>query len=399
MVLSLIAIPARADTHISKTSVGDLVGTAPSTLDWKTNEIVIPFDLPQTVWVDKVEVLISARPTGALRHRRNLQVRINGSDPIILKAQGQRFDARIKLAQKHLRSRGNKLYISGISTSSTCAGPNHAGWEISKERSMLVFYGRNMTRDLTLRDLVSLWDQPTTTPSNLGIKVLGADKFRHESLITQAITLRTGRVPRLRTAFSGNHLDIIAGLRSDVTPYIRASKTNEAQDNDAQGAAIILDQNRPPRLILTGDTEEEVRQSVNAFATHKLPLTRRPQTSPYELTLQPALSTKRTIFEGHHKLSDAGAITALNQWTTPPLTFNFDTPFAAQRSGEVVLKLNSDEVISSTSTLEIMLNGKALGETQIDAPRKTVKFDIPEGYLTGTGNNIEIITHLRPSRR
>lgn len=392
-ILCMSAVTATAQSHISKTSAGDLMGTEPSILDWKTNEIIIPFDLPETVWVDKVEVLISARPTGALRHRRNLHLRINGSDPIILKAQGQRFDARVKLAQKHLRRRGNKLYISGISTSSTCAGPNHAGWEINKERSLVVFYGRNMTRDLNMRDLVSLWNQPATNPSVIGLKVVGEDKFRHESLITQAMTLRTGQIPRLHTAFSGNKIDIIAGTRQDVKPYIRRVK-----NRTGDGAQIILDESRPPRLILTGDTAEEVRASVDAFATHKLPVTRRTQLTPYELTLQPVLSQPRTVFDKRHKLSDAGILRPTNKWITPPLSFNFDTPYASQRSGEMILRLNGGDTLSDTSSLDISLNGQHLGKTQIDAKRKTVRLNIPDGYLIGTDNKIEITPDLLPSK-
>ena len=393
ILLSFAASPALAQTHISKSTVGDLLGNTPSTLDWKTNEIAIPFDLPEMVWVDKVEVLVSAQPTGALRHRRNLRLRINNSDPIILNAQGLRFDARVKLAQKHLRRTGNKLYISGISTSSTCAGPNHAGWEINKDRSLLVFYGRNMTRDLTLRDLTSMWDDPTDNISRIGVKVVGDDKFRHESLIAQAMALRTGQTPQLRTAFAGNHLDIIAGLRPDVKSYIRRTK-----NRTGSGAEIILDESRPPRLILTGDTPEDVRNAVNAFAIHKLPETRRVITTPHELALQPGLSTQRVVFDKSHKLLTAGVLNSPNSWVTPSMRFNFDTPHASQKAGQVILRINGNtDTLAENSTLDVKLNGRRLGDTQIDKRRKTVRFDIPEGYLVGSDNLVEITPDLRPN--
>ncbi len=382
-----------AAEHISKVNVEALVGNNPTILDWKTNELIIPFDLPETVWVDNVELLVSASPTGQLRHRRNLQLRINGSDPIILKAQGQRFDARVRLEQKHLRRRGNKLYLSGITTSSTCAGPNSAGWEISKDRSLLVFYGRNMTRDLNLRDLDSVWRQQSNANlMNVGLKVMGEEAFRHESLITQGVTLRAGAVPKLKNTFSGNDIDIIAGLRSDVLPYIRSEKGRLSQ-----GAQIILDEKRPPRLILTGDTTEQLRESVNAFSQHKLPLTRRMMTTANEVNLQPILSNSRAEFKTANKLSDAGVLAPVNSWLTPPQSFNFDTPFAAQRTGRVTLRLNSNDVIAKDSTVNVTLNGRKLGQTQIDKSRKTVRFDIPEGYLVGSNNEIQIQPDLRPS--
>ena len=382
---------AQSNSHISKTSVSELVGNEPAVLNWKTNDIVIPFDLPGTVWVDKVEVLISARPTGELRHRRNLRLRVNGAKPVILKSQGQRFDARVTLEQRHLRQSGNKLYISGISTTSTCASPNHAGWEIDKDNSMVVFYGRNMTRDLRMRDIASMFNRPSSKTTNLGLKVVGTDNFRNEALITQGITLRTGEIPQLRTAFSGNDIDIVAGVRTDIERYIRRESSR-----DGTGPQIILDKNRPPRIILTGDSPLEVREAVNAFAKHKLPLTRRVEIRPTEMTLQPILSNQRVNFQKTHKISDAGAIRPASKWVTSPLSFKFDTSYAAQRSGELILRLNSDKTLSELSSLSVELNNRPLGQTNIDARRKTVRLNIPEGYLIGADNNLVITSDLRP---
>ena len=394
VALLTFAPQATAQTHISKTAIGELMGANPTELNWKTNEIIVPFDLPQTVWVDKVEFLLSAIPTGALRHHRNLHVRINGSDPIILKAQGQRFDARVKLDQKYLRRRGNKLYISGITTSSTCAGPNHAGWDISADRSFLVYYGRPMKRDLNLQDLASMWNQSSTKPSLVGLKVIGENKFRHESLILQGLSIRAGSVPKLRTAFSGNHIDVVTGLREDIAPYIRNKGLS-----DGTGAEIILDKGRPARLIITGDTSEQVAEAVDAFSVHKLPVTRRVKTTPYELKLQPVLSTERPVFENTHRLADAGPLTIANSWTTPALNFTFDAPFSTDKTGKVVLRLNGNEALSENSSLHVSLNNHKLGFTKIDTRRKTVKFDIENGILSSTNNTLEIISDLQPSAR
>jgi len=372
-------------------ALGEIVGNNPTVLNWKTNEIIIPFDLPGTVWVDKVEVLISARPTGELRFHRNLKIRVNGSKPITLQAQGQRFDARVKLEQRHLRQRGNNLYISGISTTSACAGPNHAGWEIDKDKSIIVFYGRNMTRDLSMRDLSAMFSQPRSGATKLGLKIVGEDQFRNEALVTQSVTLRTGSIPNLRSAFSGNDLDIVAGVRSDVAQYIRRTSSRSGS-----GAQIILDESRPPRLILTGDTPSDVREAVNAFANHKLPVTRRLEVRPTELTLQPVLANTRVSFEKTHKLADAGTLKPADQWITPPLSFKFDTSYAAQRSGELILRLNGNETISDSSSLSVSLNNNPLGQTKIDAKRKTIRLNIPQGHLIGAENELIVTTDLRP---
>lgn len=394
VIFALIWAPlASASSHISKTSIGALVGDQPTVLNWKTNDVIIPFDLPDTVWVDRVEVLISARPTGELRHRRNLRLRLNGSKPETLNAQGQRFDARVTLEQRHLRRRGNKLYLSGISTSSSCAGPNHAGWEIDKEKSMVVFYGRNMTRNLTIRDLISMFNQPKSGPSKLGLKVVGEDIFRNEALLTQGITLRTGKLPQLRSAFSGNDIDLVAGIRPDVERYIRRTDSRSGI-----GPQIILDESRPPRIILTGDNPRDVREAVNAFARHKLPRTRRVEIRPVEMTLQPILANQRINFQKTHKLADAGALRPAEKWVTTPLSFNFDTTYAAQRTGQLILRLNGDkETLSEDSKLSVTLNDKPLGETNIDARRKTIRLDIPNGYLVGANNKLVIDTDLKPN--
>ncbi|MEP6342507.1 MAG: cellulose biosynthesis cyclic di-GMP-binding regulatory protein BcsB [Maricaulaceae bacterium] len=384
---------ATAQTHISKTTVSELIEGQPTRLDWKTSEIVIPFNLPETVWVDKVEFLISARPTGALRHHRNLQLRVNGSEPIILKAQGQRFDARIKLDQQHLRRHGNKLYISSQSTSSTCIGPDHAGWDISTDRSFLVYYGRPMKRDLNLKDLASIWSHPSTKPSLVGLKVIGDDKFRHESLIMQGLSIRTNSVPKIRSTFNNNHIDIVAGLREDIKPYIR--NTNHRKAN---GAEIILDKGHPMRLIITGDTADQVTDAINAFSTHKLPLTRRVKTTPTELRLQPVLSNERPIFEKTHRLAEAGSIIFTDSWATPPLNFNFDVPNSTDKTGEITLRLTGNKALSKSSTLQVSLNDRKLGVTKIDARRKTVKFDITYGLLATSNNKLEITSDLHPAK-
>lgn len=393
IAIMTIAPFATAQSHISKVSIDNLVGNNSTTLDWKTNEVIIPFDLPETAWVDNVELLVSARPTGQLRQRRNLQLRINGSEPIILKARGQRFDARIRLETKHLRRHGNKLYLSGISTSPSCPGPNSAGWEISQDRTILVFYGRNMTRDLNLRDLDAVWSQNFgAQPLHMGLKVIGEESFRHESLITQGVTLRSGLVPKLNSIKKNNKINIIAGLRTDVLPYI-----NNVKARKGQGAQIILDEQRPPRLILTGDTVEELQASVDAFARHKLPLTRRTITTANEVLLQPFLSSDRAEFDGTHSLSEAGILSSVDTWLTPEQRFSFDTSYAAQRTGQLILRLNGNEKIADDSTLAVTLNGRKLGQTHIDKVRKTVKFDIPEGYIIGANNKIKIQPDLKPS--
>jgi hypothetical protein len=359
-------------------------------LDWRNSSQTFSFDVPDMNWTSNLKVTLSADPVGNVSKTTPLFIQLNDDEPIKVSTRGRGFDATVSLNPAKLRTRNNRLRVFfGEQSGSECLLPQDGTWTVNLDKSKIWVRSNAKSRNLRLSDVKSLFGNPLTEPKTIGLVSFGLEKPALDSLLAQGMGLRLSSAPRFTTSSGLSDIDIIAGRRDEIARYVRDKSVLKTK-----GPLLTLDSSRPARLIITGDTNDEVLSVAKAFAQFQLPETSRASTSPGELKMQPLLSEQNVFAHDKTKLSELGDTAFEQSWNPKEqvLTFNVEDPLASQ--GEVLLRIASPkEVTQTNSRLSLELNGRSLGQTQLDKSRKTVSFKIPDGILVGQDN----VLRLQPS--
>ena len=205
--------------------------------------------------------------------------------------------------------------------------------------------------------------------------------------------MRVNKLPEFKTTKSNSDVEIVLATRDKLYSWV----SNKKILNDT-GAKIVLDKGRPMRLIITGDTDEEVMATAKVFASHPLPISNRSMSNLGEASLQLPYSARQTVIDGEMKISELGGDYFEEGWgpNAKRLKFNVTDPVAS--TGEILLRLANNKNVSEDSRVSLKLNGESLGFTKLDKIRKTVAFDIPEGTLQGSNNELTITPELSPAK-
>jgi len=360
-------------------------------LDWRNSSQTFSFDIPDMNWTSSFKVTLSADPVGNVTKSTPLFIQLNADEPIEISTRGRGFDATVSLNPAKLRTRNNTLRILyGKTSGSECLLPQDGAWTINLDKSKIWVRSNTKNRNLRLSDAKSLFNNPLIAPKTVGLVSFGLEKPALDSLLAQGMGLRLSNSPRFTTSAGLSDIDIIAGRRDEIAKHIRDKSVLQTK-----GPLLTLDSSRPARLIITGDTNDEVLAVAKTFAQFRLPETSRASTTPGELKMQPLLSERNVFVREKTKLSDLGDTAFEQSWNPKEqvLTFNVEDPLASQ--GEVLLRVASPkEVTETNSALSLELNGRSLGQTQLDKSRKTVSFKIPDGVLVGQDNMLRLQTSL-----
>ena len=346
------------------------------TLDSRTPALELRFDLSQADVINRVALTLSADPLPGVDPSLPLLVQFNNGKPVPLKTRGRGFDATVALEPSRARATGNVLRLSH-------AVPCGAGggYALNLDQSSLRIDARPKSRRLQLREVESRLSASAFAPASVGLVASGDMAPRLHALGAQAVGLRMERIPDFRLGVTDTDFDLVMVRSDQLHRY-----TDEADILAGTGPRAALSRAHPERLFLTGDTDAQVLQTVQAFATHFLPRSRRSETTPGEIGVQSPLDYARTQVSGDVRL-DALSVTtgALREYT-------FDVPDPAATAGSLVLRLTRDDTTAPGARLAAVLNGESLGEARMDARRKTVSYPIRPGQLRGTANRLELTT-------
>ena len=378
---------------IYKTALSDIDDLGSAVLDWKNQSIEFSFDTNDADWTDGLELLLSADPIGRVSSRTPLLVQFNNGKPVPVVTRGQGFDTRIKLDKAKIRPRRNKIrFTYKTPTGSDCLLPQHGGWNLNFKDSFIVVKARAKSRNLYLRDFEARIQNAATAPRSVAILAKGENTAKLQALAAQGIGMRVNKLPEFKTTKSNSDVEIVLATRDKLYSWV----SNKKILNDT-GAKIVLDKGRPMRLIITGDTDEEVMATAKVFASHPLPISNRSMSNLGEASLQLPYSARQTVIDGEMKISELGGDYFEEGWGPNAKRLKFNVADPAASSGEILLRLASSKNVSNTSRVSLELNGQSLGFTKLDKIKKTVAFDIPEGTLQGSNNELTITPELSPA--
>jgi len=355
-------------------------------LDWKNPSTTLTFDIPDSDWIDGLELLISADPEGAVSHHMPILVSFNGAKPVPVKGQGSSFDARIRLNKSYVRPNRNQLTFTYMTPAGQdCLKPSNGAWHLDFKHSSIVVKTRAKSRNYQVREVENRLKSSAVAPGTVSLLARGPNALKLQALAAQGVGLRMDNIPDFRLTKGRSDMDIIMGTRHELVGWV----TDEDILTD-HGPRASVHEGRPMKLVLTGDTQAEVLEMAQAFSRYQLPNTRRNQTSSGEMFVQNRFEDERILIEKRKKISDFPVNYLDDSWGKTPQAMTFDVSDPLSSEGRVLLRINASKKLDKDSRLAVELNGQSLGYTQLDKTRKSVAFDIPVGTLQATENKLTI---------
>ena len=378
--------------RVSDTLVlSSLSGGSEALLDWRTPVREFGFTLPPADWTESLTLTLSADPIGGSPQegRQDILVSLNGAAPERLELSRRGFVAELDLPTSALRAGTNTLRLA-LAPRGACLSAADGGWDVDLARSTLETTARAQSRSLFLADVEDLFARPRVGELTVGVRAFG-DRDALDALIVQGAALRASAPLRVRLDRPGD-IEVIAGTRAQI-----ASQVGDRVILDGTGALVAVHEGRPARLVITGDTEAEVREGVDAFAVHHLPRQQRRVTSPGALELSPRLGGERAQLARRTGIGALGGLDFSGNWGAGADSVRFDVPDPADADARVVLDFRRADFVAPESHVDVEINGRPLGRTVLDASRVKMDAHVPQGWLRGRDNVLRVEPDLRPA--
>ncbi len=364
--------------------------TSPSpkpVLDWQNPNYTVKFDVPETDWTSSLRLSLSADPVGNMPRSAEIYVKFNQAAPIKVVTKGRGFDAALSLETTGIRSRGNVLNIYyAAPTDSNCLQSRDGGWALNLDESKLTLQSRAKSRNLIVSDIEAELSNPLTAPRRVSLVSYGKNKTQLQSLLAQAVGMRLEKAVELTSISGAGQIEFIAGRRDQISRFVRNDGVMSST-----GPRLAFDEGRPMRVILTGDTDEQVLSLVKSFSQHSLPNTRRTVVSTGEIQMQTKLSADTILNQGQTKLTDFKAMQFEPDYNLHQTGLRFDVADPIASRGEVLLKLEAREaILGEKNSATLFLNGQPIGQTTLNKTQKSVAFQVPSHALRGQDNILKL---------
>ncbi len=362
-------------------------------LDWRKPSQTLKFDVPETDFIPSITLTLSADPLHKSGPSQSLFVQFNQDTPVEIKSTGRGFDAKITLNNGSLRTTNNLIRIfTEQQDAAYCGSEKDTGWIVDLASSKIAIQRQAKSRPFTIRDVESKLNNPLTAPELISIGAEGQNSTVLQSLIAQAIGQRMETTPAFTTLKNRGDFQIIAGQRGQIKQHVKNKSILQGK-----GARIILDKSRPMRLILTGDTDQEVLAMAKAFTEYALPDSVRQKTNIGELKMQAHYGSDARFISGKTKLGALGQTAFEPSWNPSDAVATFDVADPNASQGEIVLHLaNSDNSVAPHNKVALTLNNYSLGQTTLRTKRQKVTFKVPAGVLKGQDNTLRFSADLSP---
>lgn len=396
-----VFLPAIAEASTNRTPVihkinfNDIDGDPVRTLDWRSPTASLTFDVPDNDWVDDVEFLLSAHPTGPVATNAPLLVRFNGATPVPVHTEGYGFDARLRLDRLKLQKNRNQISIEyQVPSGQSCLGAQHGAWDINADNSLVVVTSRPKSRPPHFHDVKTRLAAKATAPQTVALTAYGPQALKLKALAAQGIAQNVKDIPNFRNFSKHAKVDIILGLR-DQLPH--RAKNDDVRNGS--GPSIAVGSSIPLQIIVTGDTEDELMRAAQAFAEYPIPVSYNRELSPMRFVhTAPQIGRIKRV-KGKAALSELGGTSFHGGWAPRPQHIYFDVEDPAASFGTLSLGIRAGTNIDPNSTLVASLNGHVLGTVQIDKSRIRATIEIPRGTLQGLKNRLTLMPDLSPAQQ
>ncbi|MEM9600461.1 MAG: hypothetical protein AAF926_05530, partial [Pseudomonadota bacterium] len=363
-------------------------GTRQLELNWRRSEQLIRFDLSANDHIDALSVTISVTPQDSGAPDAPLTLQFNSGERHIIAAEGI---TTLTLDPKRARVRGNEFRIgfaSGCEAGhAQTTHPRSGGFTLDLSASTLAITARTDSTRLSLRDFETRLSEPALAPRTIGLIADGPMATRYQGLAAQGLGLRMDAIPDFRTESVDTDFDLVMATRLELAAREDISLlTTDADVMTGTGPALILSQEHPTRLYITGDTADDVLSAVSAFATSFLPRSKQAHVTPADILVQSPLDFDRRRIDGPIRL------TALSVESGPVRHYAFDVADPEAMSGNLVLHLKRDNRTAAGAKMTATLNGADLGLARMNGRRMTASYPIRPGLLVGSDNRLVLTT-------
>lgn len=390
----------RNDTHVYKVHfkarpTNADIKSRETRLDWRSPQKALRFDVPESHWVESLELMVAGTPDKNTDKHLPVFVTLNKSKIIPLNPYGQAFDARLQLSPRDLRLRRNEITFSIPKPAGyECLAPHHGGWDLNLDESFLVVKARRRLRDYQISDIKTILAHPDFAPRSVSIVATGPNRVALESLTAQAVALKTPELPDFKAPEQPADLKVIVATRQTLK---RAQFSALVTDDDillGNGPKVVLHSGAEARLIITADTETDLEQIVKAFGTYDLPAARRKFVSLGEFTLQTDLSHSKVVLSEKSNLKALETVTFADNWEAQAPTLTFDVKDRLASVAKLSLPLTRTADISPDSFITVALNGREISRTRLDKNRTDVTAQFNYDHLKPFGNTLTMTPFL-----
>ncbi|PHR59359.1 MAG: hypothetical protein COA43_09510, partial [Robiginitomaculum sp.] len=376
----------QAPTFILKSNLSDLTSRTQVALDWREQSFEVRFDLSQQERYEKLDLFLSAFPEGQVNKKSLIVLTYNDSDPIVLRGQGARFDAHIRLDPSRIRKTNNIIKIKYHAPSGeNCLTQDDGKWTIDLSRSKLVARVHSRDRKLQISEIEPRLAHPMTSPKRVAIIAKGKQAYALEAILAQGIALRTFKQPQFQFTQTNADFVVLAGTHSQLRAHVNSKSM--LKDNMS---LVFVDSGLRPKLILAAPTEKQVMKLTKAFASHHLSNGRTNSTALFEFYANASLQKKSVLNDSRYKLSDIGSLNISPTWNPHPSFLDFNVEDAIASSGELTLQIGTNPNTNAKSILRVSLNDQPLGYTYLNKKTKKVSFNITQGMLRPSGNRLSV---------
>lgn len=394
---ALAAVVPTAD--LSKTaartlsaSLADLTGKDELILDHATGKAQFSFDIPAGDYASDLRLKIRAIPQGKVDPNARIMVQFNSAKPVPIASSGNGFSAQIELSGARVRSQNNTVTLTYTGADgSICSSDDHGKWIVDMKAGRLSADVKSKRSGYQIAHIEPRLAHPMTAPRTVAIIAKGDDITALEALTAQAIGLRVTNIPNFRLRDTAADLKIYVGTRAQLGKAIKNSEI-AADDRPVIGVQSVR---RKPQLVITADTQADVKALVQSFAYAHLPRSRRARVSLSDMSVQMPFSYETpAAISGRKSWSDLGGYNFETGFNPSPVEANFKVNNAQMSTGELRLGLSKSDDIADGSRIAVALNGAPLGYTKMDKASKTVAFPFPAGSLLSGNNTLTVTPNL-----
>lgn len=215
------------------------------TLDWRGATAKSAFDLPPNLDAQNLRLVITADPGDVppAPHGR-IEVRLNGSEPAILRPEPYPFTAQVDFPARFLRPGRNEAVIAFVSPEGDCPNPADGAWVLNIAASQAELTTRPASPE-TLGELDALLRSHFVSPTRVAIvapDLSPDDRAAFEAWTSIAVGRRAPRAPRFVQAEA--RADLVVRFAPDDAAEARFAlgrgPTLEVHAPDAAAAVALL---------------------------------------------------------------------------------------------------------------------------------------------------------------
>lgn len=380
----------KAETH--KIHLDQLAELYEPRLDWRNPNYDIAFETPTSDWIEKLDFFVKIHAEGPVNRNAPIFIRFNDDDPVPVYSRGNSFEAMINLDTSSVRAHRNMISVS-FGKAEGCIEETDGAFSIDMRESFLVVRTSAPSRTYYLRDAKQILNSPLTTPKTVGLKAYGESKLKYQALAAQGMALNMPSLPRY-SVNGGGEAQVYIGTRRELKSIIAGTELARRE-----GPIIGVTQNAPLRLVLTADNHEELGKLVEEFASKEIPAARRTFAYGGEYAWQTPFMVANSPIQGKTPIYELGSLRFDRGWGNSAQSVKFDVDNPLSAKGTTKLYFHKSPGVSSSSIVNVQLNGKNLGSVSLKHKRTAGQFDIPGGLLVGTDNILTINPELTPKEK